>query len=213
MMIPQQLLASGGFKGPPEVTQQEGDSATSTSVTFTFDATPVNGETILLFYRTTSGAPTTTPAGFTLWYSLDNNSLGMYVYTKVASSESNSYQFGDAASNYKGVVGVCVRGFSSMIMSYINDSGATGTATNFLPTSGTISFNANTLNLVYVVLEANRAITRSPVTAIIASPTDGSAGTFKSMLMGQTNLSPIAYQIQLSWPSATKNKAISFILQ
>lgn len=213
MMIPQQLLASGGFKGPPEVTQSEGDAATATSVTFTFDATPVDGETILLCYRTTSGAPTTTPGGFTLWYSLDNNSLGMYIYTKVASGESNSYQFGDASSNYKGVVGVCLRGFSSMVMSYINDSGATGTATNYLPTSGTISFNANTLHLAYVILTDNRVITRTPMTAIVASPTDGAAGNFKSMLVGKTNLIPDAYQITFSWPSATKNKAISFVLQ
>lgn len=213
MMIPQQLIASGGFKGPPEWTQTRGDSATGLTATLIFDSTPVDGETMLFFYRSTSGAPTTVPGGLTLWYSLDNNSLGMYVYTKIASSEANSYQFGDASSNFKGIVGLCVRGFSSMILNYVNDSGGTGTASNFLPTSGTLSYNPNTLHLSFVVLTDNRVITRTPMTAIKSPPTDGAAGNFKAMLVGKTNLVADAYQIQYSWPSATKNKAISFVLQ
>lgn len=205
------LLANHGMLGKmiPTIIQSEGDSATATTVTFTFDATPNDGNLIMLFYNTVSGAPSTLPGGLTLWYSLDNNGLGMYVYTKIASSETNSYIFGNATSDFKGVCGVCLPGNVTLELKEQFDNGAVNTTSCHLPSAGTENYAGNSLTLGYVVLLANRVITRTPLTALATPPTDGAAGNFKAMLAYRNNPIPIAYQILFEWGSGTRNKAIS----
>lgn len=192
--------------------QTAADMNVGTTVTGSFDVTPTDGNLILLFYRTTSGAPTTTPSGVTLLSSVDNNGLGIYVYSKTASGETNSYIFGDASSNEKGVICAELSNFSDVDVYITEDSGAVTVGMVNLPSVGTQLYPAGAYALGVVVLRDNRSITRNPFDFAIGAPTTGTVGTFRLHVAFHRVLTNESFVMEYSWPSATRAKALSIVI-
>lgn len=206
------LLANHALVGrvasPPILEHIEGATQTSTSVTLAFDSTPTDGRLLLFVYRTTSGAPSTLPAGVALLSSIDNNGLGLYVYTKTASSESNSYEFGDASSNEKNVIGVCISNFvTGATVVLTADSGAGNVASINMPSSGTHTYTAGTLIIAPLVTLALRSITRTPFDSALGIPDPGP--TFNTYAAFRSLPNNSSHQIQFTLNSGTRAKAMS----
>lgn len=188
-------------------------NVTGTSVTGAFDVVPANGNLLLFFYRTTSGAPTGVPAGVSALTSIDNNSLGIYAYTKVASAETNSYIFSDASSNEKGVICIEISNYTTGASVYLtSDTGSVSTATNYLPSSETQLYPAGAYVLGIVVLRDNRSIARSPFDFALGAPTSGAAGTFRLYVAFKSLVHAESFRMEFSWASATRSKALSVVI-
>lgn len=193
---------------PTVIEVDEGFDVSNTSCTLAFAATPSDGELLIFCYRSTSGAPTSTPSGLTSITSIDNNGLGIYLYYKIASSETNSYIFADASTNYKGVVGYRLRDAQTPAVAESGDSGAVNVGSIDLPTMSTHSYAINTLTIGFVVTLNNRVISRVPLGNAFGVTSDGLAGQYKLLTARLYNPAPASYQITFGFGSATRTKAV-----
>lgn len=212
------LLANHGVIAiqitPPTLVEADYSVTTGLTTTQVFAGTPNDGELLYFAYLTTSGAPSTLPSGLTLLASADNNGLGLYIYTKVASSESNSYQFGDGSSNEKSVIGCRIDNYfvgATLVDSF--DSGAVNVATINLPNVGVESYAAGVLILSPLGLLLNRSISRTPFDSAIGAVNGGSPGTFRLYTAFRSLYADSSHQIQFGLNAGTRAKAFSIIVQ
>lgn len=211
------LLANHGLifqqSTPPTLTQANYSVTVGLTTTHSFSATPDDGDFLMWVYRTITGAPSTLPSGLTLLTSIDNNSLGLYVYTKVASSETNSYQFGDASSNEKSILGFRIKNYVvGAVVALSADSGATNVASVNMPSSGTHAYAAGTLIIAPLVLTDNRSIARTPFDFAIGAVNGGAPGTFRTYAGVRSLSNNSNHQIQFTLNAGTKAKALSITI-
>lgn len=208
------LLANHGVIGqqktPPTLVEADFSVTTGLTTTQVFASTPNDGELLVFIYRTITGAPSTLPGGLTLLTSIDNNSLGLYVYTKVAASETNSYQFGDASSNEKSVIGIRISNYANgAVVALSADSGAGNVASVNMPSSGTHTYAAGTLIIAPLVLTDNRSIARTPFDSAIGAVNGGAPGTFRTYAAFRSLTTNSSHQIQFTLNAGTRAKALS----
>lgn len=102
ILIPQYRTsrrAAGG--GDITVIEEIGQqTSTGATLTFAFAGTPANGEKLVAVVCCVSAPPTTVPSGFSVVASHAATTERVYVYEKVAASESNSYAWLAGGSRY-----------------------------------------------------------------------------------------------------------------
>lgn len=211
------LLANHGVIAiqitPPSVLETDYSVTTGLTTTQVFASTPNDGELLYFAYLTTSGAPSTLPSVLTLLTSIDNNGVGLYIYTKVASSETNSYQFGDAVSNEKSIVAARINNYfvgPTLIDSF--DSGAVNVGSIFLPNVGVHNYAAGSLIIAPLGLLLNRSISRTPFDFAQGAVNGGSPGTFRLYTAFRSLYNNSSHQIQFGLSAGTRAKAFSLIV-
>lgn len=94
IMIPQYRTARRAAAADITVIEELGQgTSTGSTLTFAFAGTPTNGEKLVAVAVNVTAAPSTVPSGFNLVASHTATADRVYVYEKVASSESNSYSW------------------------------------------------------------------------------------------------------------------------
>lgn len=92
ILIPQYRTSRRAAGGDITVIEEISQGvATGAMPNLVFAGTPVNGEKLVAVVACASAAPSTVPSGFTLVASNTSTSDRVYVYEKVASSESGTY--------------------------------------------------------------------------------------------------------------------------
>lgn len=92
ILIPQYRTSRRAAGGDITVIEETSQStSTGATLTFAFAGTPSNGDKLVAVVAVTTAAPTTVPSGFSVVASHTATTERVYVYEKVASSESNSY--------------------------------------------------------------------------------------------------------------------------
>lgn len=98
ILIPQYRTSRRAAGGDITVIEELGQgTSTGATLTFAFAGVPANGEKLIAVAVNVSAAPSTVPSGFNLVASHTATADRVYVYEKVASSESNSYSWIGAA--------------------------------------------------------------------------------------------------------------------
>lgn len=103
ILIPQYRTArrTAGAVADITVIEELGQSTSAgATLTFAFAGTPTNGEKLIAVFCCVTAAPTTVPSGFSLVASHTATADRVYVYEKVAASESNSYAWAASGSRY-----------------------------------------------------------------------------------------------------------------
>lgn len=133
LIIPQFRAGRRAAVSDITVIEEQGQSTSVGAVlTFVFAGTPVDGEKIIGVIACVSAAPTTIPSGFSLVASHTATTERVYVYEKVAASESNSYAWQAGGSRYSVMMAHLSNG------TYDTSGGNSGSAVSSLivPASG-----------------------------------------------------------------------------
>lgn len=149
-MIQNNNLLLGSTSEAPTVVQQRSLATNNTNHTFSFLATPTDGNLMIICVGTAQFKVVIAPAG---WTALYDDMSRISIHYRIASSESNSYTFTIAGTNNTRSCGLEINGQNLItpIENFgVDSSGAFGTPWQWPVPNPAVALPANCLAIAYV---------------------------------------------------------------